>query len=229
MRRVTVFGGSGFLGRYIVERLADRDIVVTVAVRHPERAKFLMPLGNVGQVVPVAASLHNAQAVAAAVAEADAVINLVGILAEGGRQTFKSVHADGAGRIARAAAGGGMEADRVRIRHRSLLAQLGHDPELLDRHGRELVHLLEQVRRAARLGPAELDLVLSYHLDGTELINLGVPVESLTELPYGAELRRLKSAVSNDDLQPLDDFISRVRASFDTMRAEYSVNQGSRS
>ncbi|UCH40926.1 MAG: V-type ATP synthase subunit A, partial [Gammaproteobacteria bacterium] len=74
-----------------------------------------------------------------------------------------------------------------------------------------------------------LDLVLSYHLDGTELINLGVPVESLTELPYGAELRRLKSAVSNDDLQPLDDFASRVRESFDAIRAEYSVNQGSRS
>ncbi|TNF91413.1 MAG: V-type ATP synthase subunit A [Gammaproteobacteria bacterium] len=74
-----------------------------------------------------------------------------------------------------------------------------------------------------------LDLVLSYHLDGTELISLGVPVESLTELPYGGELRRLKSAVSNDDLQPLDDFASRVRESFDTMRTEYSVNQGNKS
>ncbi|MHA1570933.1 MAG: NAD(P)H-binding protein, partial [Alphaproteobacteria bacterium] len=78
IRRVTVFGGSGFLGRYVIERLADRDIVVTVAVRDTEHAKFLMPLGNVGQIVPVCASVTHQVSVDAAVAGADAVINLVG-------------------------------------------------------------------------------------------------------------------------------------------------------
>ena len=73
-----------------------------------------------------------------------------------------------------------------------------------------------------------LDLVLSYHFGGAELIDLGAPVESLTDLPHGSELRRLKSSVKNDELQPLDDFAERVRASFDAIRAEYSGGSGGR-
>ncbi|MBO6784426.1 MAG: complex I NDUFA9 subunit family protein [Alphaproteobacteria bacterium] len=108
--QVTVFGGSGFLGRYVVERLADRDAVVRVGVRDPEAAKHLKPLGQVGQVNPVACDIRDEAAVRAAVDGADAVINLVGILAERGRQTFKALHVDAPATIARAAADAGCKA-----------------------------------------------------------------------------------------------------------------------
>lgn len=109
VRRITVFGGSGFIGRYVVERLADRGAVVVVAVRDPEGAKHLRVFGNVGQVTPVACNIRDAASVRAAVAGADAVVNLCGILAGSGRQTFQSVHVDGAANIARAAAAAGVE------------------------------------------------------------------------------------------------------------------------
>ena len=102
-RRVTVFGGSGFIGRHIVKRLASAGCVVRVAVRDPEGAAFLKPMGNVGQVVPVLADLNDERLVAAAVHGADAVINLVGILYERGAQGFDAVHVEGARRIAAAA------------------------------------------------------------------------------------------------------------------------------
>ncbi|MEK9899791.1 MAG: complex I NDUFA9 subunit family protein [Rhodospirillaceae bacterium] len=107
-RRVTVFGGSGFLGRYVVERLADLDMTVQVAVRDPEAAKYLRTLGQVGQVTPFACDVTDAAAVARAVEGADAVVNLVGILAERGRQTFKALHADAPAAIAIAAASAGV-------------------------------------------------------------------------------------------------------------------------
>lgn len=107
-QRVTVFGGSGFVGRYVVERLADQGAVVTVAVRDPEKAKFLRTLGQVGQVTPVAANIRDAAAVARAVEGADAVINLVGILYKRGRQSFKSIHADAPAAIARACTDAGV-------------------------------------------------------------------------------------------------------------------------
>lgn len=103
-RRVTVFGGSGFLGRYVVERLADRDDVVMVAVRDPEAAKFLKPLGQVGQIVPVRCDIRDEAAVATAVANADVVISLVGVL-DG---DFEALHVESPGRIAKAAAAAGV-------------------------------------------------------------------------------------------------------------------------
>lgn len=108
--RITVFGGSGFLGAYVVERLADRDAVVQVAVRDPEAAKHLRPLGQVGQITPVACDIKDRDAVARAVEGADGVVNLVGILAERGRQTFRALHVDAAGEVARAAAASGARA-----------------------------------------------------------------------------------------------------------------------
>ncbi len=108
-RRVTVFGGSGFIGRYVVERLADEGASVTVAVRDPERAKYLRPLGDVGQVSPVRVDLTDEVAVQAAVKGADAVINLIGILFESGRQTFKRCHADGPALLAGAAKAAGVQ------------------------------------------------------------------------------------------------------------------------
>lgn len=104
LKLVTVFGGSGFVGRHVVQRLANRGIKVRVAVRDPEAAIYLKPMGDVGQVMPVQANLRNEASVRAALKGADAVINLVGILAEGGRQKFDAVHARGAAVVARLAA-----------------------------------------------------------------------------------------------------------------------------
>ncbi len=103
----TVFGGSGFIGRYVVQRLAALGYVTRVAVRDPEGAMFLRPMGRVGQVVPMFASLANAATVARAVEGAELVVNLVGILAERRPGDFARVQAEGAGRIASAAAAAG--------------------------------------------------------------------------------------------------------------------------
>ena len=109
LANVTVFGGSGFIGRYLVKRLAARGARVRVAVRDPEAAAFLKPMGDVGQVAPVATNIRNAASVARAVDGADAVVNCVGILFERGRQRFDAVHGAGAARIAEVAAAAGVE------------------------------------------------------------------------------------------------------------------------
>ncbi len=101
---VTVFGGSGFLGRQVVRQLARRDYRVRVAVRRPDLAGHLQPLGRVGQIMPVQANLRFPDSVAAAMRGAQIAINLVGILAPSGRQNFNAVHARGAGAVAEAAA-----------------------------------------------------------------------------------------------------------------------------
>ena len=100
---VTVFGGSGFLGRHVVRALANRDYRIRVAVRRPELAGHLQPLGRVGQIHAVQANVRFAQSIEAAVRDADIVINLVGILFERGRQRFDAVQAEGAGAVAEAA------------------------------------------------------------------------------------------------------------------------------
>jgi uncharacterized protein YbjT (DUF2867 family) len=101
--QATVFGGSGFLGRYVVKRLAESGARVLVGVRRPELAGFLRPMGDVGQIMPIRVDLADGDAVAAAVEGSDAVINLVGILFERGAQRFSAVHAQGAERVAKAA------------------------------------------------------------------------------------------------------------------------------
>ena len=106
--RVTVFGGAGFVGRYIVKRLAAAGAGVRVACRDPERAKFLKPAGGVGQVVPVQANLRYPASVQAAVEGVDAAINCVGVLASRGAQSFAAIHAAGASAIATAAAEAGV-------------------------------------------------------------------------------------------------------------------------
>jgi NADH dehydrogenase len=106
-RTVTIFGGSGFIGRYVVRQLAREGWVIRVAVRAPKDAQFLKPLGTVGQIVPMATRLQDENSVAHAVEGADAVINLVGILYESGKQTFDAVHYEGAKRIAEAAKAAG--------------------------------------------------------------------------------------------------------------------------
>lgn len=106
---VTVFGGSGFLGRHVVRALAQRGYRVRVAVRRPDLAGFLQPLGIVGQIHAVQANLRYPASIAAALKGADAVVNLVGILREGGRQRFGSVQANGAKAIAEACARAGID------------------------------------------------------------------------------------------------------------------------
>jgi uncharacterized protein YbjT (DUF2867 family) len=100
----TVFGGSGFLGRYMVKRLAAAGYTVRVAVRDVEAALFLKMMGDVGQIVPLYAPLHEEVLVARATEGAEIVINVTGILAETRKGDFYRVHTEGAGRIARLAA-----------------------------------------------------------------------------------------------------------------------------
>lgn len=102
-QRVVVFGGSGFIGRYLVRRLGAAGANVTVAVRDPEAALFLKPMGDVGQITPVYANVRKPKTVDRAVEGADMVVNLTGVLHQGA-QPFAGVHAIGARNIARAAA-----------------------------------------------------------------------------------------------------------------------------
>ncbi|MCS6759153.1 MAG: complex I NDUFA9 subunit family protein [Candidatus Devosia euplotis] len=99
---VTIFGGSGFVGTQIVQLLAARGHRIRVAVRRPDLAGHVRTLGMVGQVVPIQANIRNLASIERAVAGADIVINLVGIAANHGAQTFTAVHVDGAQAIARA-------------------------------------------------------------------------------------------------------------------------------
>jgi NADH dehydrogenase len=101
---VTVFGGSGFLGRNVVRALCKRDYRIRVAVRRPELAGHLQPLGKVGQIHAVQANLRYPASVEAAMRDSHAAVNLVGILAESGAQSFEAVQAAGAGVVAQAAA-----------------------------------------------------------------------------------------------------------------------------
>ena len=104
---VTVFGGSGFVGRHVVRTLAQRGYRIRVAVRRPDLAGFLQPLGNVGQISFVQANLRYRNSVDAAVRDADHVVNCVGILFESGRNTFDSVQDFGARAVAEAARAAG--------------------------------------------------------------------------------------------------------------------------
>jgi uncharacterized protein YbjT (DUF2867 family) len=101
---VTIFGGSGFIGRYIARRMAKEGWRVRVAVRRPNEAIFVRPYGVVGQVEPILANVRDDDSVRAALHGADAVVNCVGILAEHGKNRFDTVQNEGAARIARLAA-----------------------------------------------------------------------------------------------------------------------------
>ena len=103
-RLATVFGGSGFLGRHIVRALARRGWRVRVAVRRPDLAAFLQPIGSVGQIQAMQANLRYPASIAAALEDVDMVVNATGVRAESGAQTYAAVHVDGAASLARAAA-----------------------------------------------------------------------------------------------------------------------------
>lgn len=105
---VTIFGGSGFVGRYVARRLAKAGWRVRVAVRRPFEAHFVRMYGAVGQVEPVFANIRDDASVEAALLGAEAVVNCVGILAPSGRNRFDAVQAEGAERVARLAAAQGI-------------------------------------------------------------------------------------------------------------------------
>jgi NADH dehydrogenase len=114
---VTVFGGSGFIGRYVVQALAKRGHRIRVAVRRPDLAGHVQPLGMVGQIKPIQANLRYRWSIDRAVEGADSVVNLVGILAEAGRQTFDAVQSFGPRAIGEAARAAGV----ARVVHNSAI------------------------------------------------------------------------------------------------------------
>ncbi|RYH09960.1 complex I NDUFA9 subunit family protein [Tropicimonas sp. IMCC6043] len=108
-RLVTIYGGSGFVGRYIARRMAKEGWRVRVATRVPDESLFVRTYGEVGQVEPVPCNLRDEESVRAAMHSADAVVNCVGILAEFRKNTFDAIQAEGAERVARLAAEAGIE------------------------------------------------------------------------------------------------------------------------
>jgi uncharacterized protein YbjT (DUF2867 family) len=128
-RVVTVFGGSGFVGRYVVRALARDGWRVRVACRRPDLAFFLQPLGRVGQVMAVQTNVRHPESIAAALRGASAVVNLVGILAETGAQKFATVQAGGARAIAEAAKAAGID----NVVH---ISAIGADPQSPSAYGR---------------------------------------------------------------------------------------------
>ena len=120
---VTVYGGSGFLGRHVVRALAKRNYLIRVAVRRPDLANHLQPLGRVGQIHAVQANLRDAPSVEAAARDAQVLVNLVGILFERGRQRFDSIQTFGAEQVALAA-----NAHGARLVHVSAIGADEHSP-----------------------------------------------------------------------------------------------------
>jgi NADH dehydrogenase len=126
---VAVFGGSGFLGRYTVRALAKAGYRVRVGVRRPNLGNYLVPMGQVGQIQVVKANVANADHVASVVSGADAVINLVGIMRQGGRQRFQRLHRDAPEALAKAA----MNAGAQTFVHVSALGASQNSPSLYAR------------------------------------------------------------------------------------------------
>ncbi len=140
-RLVTIYGGSGFVGRHLVRALAKRGWRIRVAVRRPDLAGHLQPLGVVGQIMPVQANLRFPDSVARAAEGASAIVNLVGILYQSGAQRFDAVQAEGADAVAKAAK---KEAARL-----VQMSAIGADPNSGSAYGRTKA-LGEQAAFAAR-------------------------------------------------------------------------------
>ena len=122
---ITIFGGGGFIGRYVCEALMKKGARLRVAERNPRRAWFLQPLGSVGQVSAIASDLERPETIARAVDGADAVINLVGIF----KGHLELVHVHGAGKLAAAAKAAGARA----VVH---VSAIGADPDSQSEYGR---------------------------------------------------------------------------------------------
>jgi NADH dehydrogenase len=137
---VTVFGGSGFVGRYVVKRLAEQGARVRVAIRRPDEGLFLKPMGAVGQIDVVQANLRVPMSVQQAMAGADYVINCVGILHQSGAQTFAAVQARGAEVVAYCAKEAG-------VQHLVHVSALGADADSRSGYARSKAQGEQGVRR----------------------------------------------------------------------------------
>ena len=139
--RAAVLGGSGFIGRYIVRRLAEQGAVIAVGCRHAEQARILQPMGNVGQIAAVNLAIDDAELLPAFLAGNTALVNCVGILRESGRQTFERVHHTGPARLARLAREAGIE----RFVH---ISAIGADPRSSSAYARSKAAGEQSVRDA---------------------------------------------------------------------------------
>jgi uncharacterized protein YbjT (DUF2867 family) len=108
-RVITVFGGSGFIGRHVIQRLAKQGAQIRVATRDTEAANFLKPLGEIGQITPVPVNISDGTSIARALNGADEAINLIGILSKWRKSTFERIHVDTARTIAQAATQAGVK------------------------------------------------------------------------------------------------------------------------
>ncbi|HEV2303129.1 MAG TPA: complex I NDUFA9 subunit family protein [Stellaceae bacterium] len=127
--RTCVLGGSGFIGRYVVQRLAAQGGVVAVGCRHAEEAKFLKPMGEVGQIATLNVGIGDEALLRACLAGNDQLVNCVGILVERGAQRFERIHHEGPARLARLAREAGIE----RFVH---LSAIGADPRASSRYAK---------------------------------------------------------------------------------------------
>ena len=125
--RTAVLGGSGFIGRYVVQRLAAQGAVVAVGCRHAEEAKFLKPMGDVGQIATLNLDIGREELLRAFLAGNEGLVNCVGILSERGAQRFDRIHHEGPARLARLAREAGVE----RFVH---LSAIGADPRSASRY-----------------------------------------------------------------------------------------------
>jgi len=126
---VTVFGGTGFVGRHVVRALAREGYRIRAATRRPDLAGYLQPMGSVGQIHAVQANLRYPESVARAIEGSAAVINLVGVLVKSGKQTFETVHVDGARAVAKAVREAG-------VQHLVHVSAIGADPRSKGQYGR---------------------------------------------------------------------------------------------
>tara|TARA_R110002049_G_scaffold117332_2_gene270550 strand:+ start:136571 stop:137557 length:987 start_codon:yes stop_codon:yes gene_type:complete len=148
---VTIYGGSGFVGRYIARRMAKAGWRVRVATRRPNEAMFVRPYGVVGQVEPVLCNIRDDASVRAAMQGADAVVNCVGILVEGGKNSFDAVQSEGAERVASIAADEGV----ARIVHVSAIgADMDSDSEYARSKGEGEAAILKHMPNAVILRPS---------------------------------------------------------------------------
>ena len=139
---IAIIGGTGFIGRRIVEVLAEEGARIKVLARNPDRAKFLKPMGSVGQISILSGNALDEKALAEVMSGADAVVNTIGILAESGRQNFKALQAELPGRIGRLAA----ELNLGKVVH---LSAIGADPS-------------SHIRYAASKGEGEQNLLAAF-------------------------------------------------------------------
>lgn len=155
---VTVFGGSGFLGRHVVRALVKRGYRIRAAVRRPDLAGHLQPLGFVGQIHAVQANLRYPESVARALDGAAAAVNCVGILFERGKQNFQAIQSEGARNVAQAAAKAGI----ARLVHVSAIgadenseSAYARAKALGEKHVLENVHLAQILRPSLMFGPED--------------------------------------------------------------------------